>query len=351
MRTHRSDISMLGEYVRMLPYWILGNTLIALILVLFGMKGGIFQIWLFDQLIGLSIASTFFLSDHAMGFKKRWLTTLFSTAVGVGMGRLIFHWVGGPAIWRHVFQDWETGLRIAVLVLLIIVAFAFFFTSRAQVAYLEAARKEEELRRVHQENLALVAHLQMLQAQIEPHFLFNTLAHLHSLIESNPAQARNLLEHLNDFLRASLKHSRAGDSTLGDECRLLGTYLDIQALRMGHRLSWKLDLPEEWRALPMPPMLLQPLVENAVIHGIEPKLGTGRIEISASQVEGRLCLTVSDDGVGFSTGTLGQGVGLNNVRERLQALWGSGAELRIQAAGGGHEGVRAELWIPVTQGP
>ena len=130
------------------------------------------------------------------------------------------------------------------------------------------------------------ARLKLLQAQIEPHFLFNTLANLDALIGIDPARARVMLGHLNDYLRATLASARKERNTLADEFALLDGYLEVIGVRMGPRLSFSLDLPDALKACEVPPMLLQPLVENAIKHGLEPKIEGGRIEIAA-RAEGR----------------------------------------------------------------
>jgi sensor histidine kinase YesM len=173
-----------------------------------------------------------------------------------------------------------------------------------------------------------------LQAQIEPHFLFNVLAHVDALIAKDPGGARRLLQHLIGFLRASLSHARAEQCTLAQEFALLRAYLDIQALRFGNRLRFSLALDDAIANIVIPPMLIQPLVENAVVHGIEPAREGGEIALSARLVtrdEGeRLVLEVRDTGVGFGNdGSKGSGLGLTHVRERLSRLFDGDARLTI----------------------
>jgi signal transduction histidine kinase len=195
-----------------------------------------------------------------------------------------------------------------------------YFLNREHVAKLR-------LRAETVERGAAEARLRLLQAQIEPHFLFNTLANLHTLIGSDPARAQKMLEHLNDYLRATLTASRRDRGTLGDEFTLLSGYLEVLAIRMGPRLAFTLSLPEELSAIELPPMLLQPLVENAVKHGLEPKIDGGRIDISAALEGNTLAIRIADTGLGLgNSATAGTGVGLSNVRERLPA----GSTLDVQ---------------------
>jgi len=352
METIKTNAPLLGRYVRMLPLLIIGNTIIAVLLALSGMSGGFLRTWIFCQIFGCSIGSSCLVISHALKPRRPWIVILLGSALGIVIAKVIVALFGMPGIGGYILGDREAGLRLTGLALIFTIAFAYFFRSREQLNELEDARKEAELRRTHEENAALVAHLQMLQAQIEPHFLFNTLANLHSLIGTDPVRARTLLERLNDYLRASLDHSRSDSRTLGDECQLLRAYLDIQSMRMGDRLTWTLEVSEGLRALALPPMLLQPLVENAIVHGIEPKVGPGRIEIGATLAKGVLHLSVCDDGVGFSDDKLDHGIGLANVRERLQALYGAEAGIQILSNGAEHQtGVIAELWMPVPLAP
>jgi sensor histidine kinase YesM len=192
---------------------------------------------------------------------------------------------------------------------------------------------------------AVEARLKLLQAQIEPHFLFNTLANLHTLIGSDPARAQKMLEHLNDYLRATLDAARRDSGTLGEEFALLRGYLEVLAIRMGPRLAFTLSLPEELSGFRIPPMLLQPLVENAVKHGLEPKIDGGRVDVSAEKVDGSVVVRISDTGLGLGSGaTKGTGVGLSHVRERVAAAYGPQASLKIEKNPA--DGVTATVRIP-----
>ena len=195
------------------------------------------------------------------------------------------------------------------------------------------------------------ARLAALQAQIEPHFLYNTLANVVGLIGPQPAQARHMLERFIDYLRASLAASRAAQSTVGAELDLAAAWLDVLAVRMGARLSYRIEAGDDCRALPMAPMLLQALVENAVQHGLEPLLQGGQVTISASVLEGCLRIEVSDNGAGLA-GAQGRapkpggGVGLSNIRERLRSLYGAAA--RVQLLENVPCGITTRLVLPLV---
>jgi sensor histidine kinase YesM len=232
----------------------------------------------------------------------------------------------------------------------VVVAFAV----TAALALVERRLVREKLAALQQQKIAEAgqllaeARLRALQAQIEPHFLYNTLANVVSLIGSEPDKAKRMLEHLIDFLRASLAASRAEQATLGAELDLAAAYLDVLAVRMGARLRYRIEADDAVRALPIAPMLIQPLVENAVMHGIEPKVEGGEIVVRAHHAGGQLCVEVSDDGKGLVAAAPrpGGGVGLSNLRERLRSLHGAAAQLQLlenQPAG-----VSSRLLLPLA---
>jgi len=173
------------------------------------------------------------------------------------------------------------------------------------------------------------ARLQALQAQVEPHFLFNTLAHVKWLYRRDPANGRRMLDRLLDYLRAALPRVRQTTTTLGEELQLAHAYLDIQQLRIGGRLAFTIEVPDEIAQLRFPPLMLLTLVENAIKHGIAPQTGGGTIAIRAQVVANVLRIEVRDTGAGLREAS-GRGMGLSNVRARLTALFGSGARLVIE---------------------
>ena len=232
----------------------------------------------------------------------------------------------------------------AVVVALLMVA-VLTAGERRVAREIEAARQQEQI--AEAARLLAEAKLRTLQAQIEPHFLYNTLANVVSLIGSDPARARHMLERLIDFLRASLSASRAEHATLGAEIDLARAYLDLLTVRMGARLRYRIDVDDACRAAVIAPMLIQPLVENAVMHGIEPKVDGGTIVVRARLLDTSLCVEVIDDGVGLvpAAPRPGGGVGLSNLRERLRTLHGNLAKIQLLENQDG--GVTSRLILPV----
>ncbi|MFM7295199.1 MAG: sensor histidine kinase [Burkholderiales bacterium] len=202
------------------------------------------------------------------------------------------------------------------------------------------ARNEELRRQVESERLARQladARLRLMQAQVEPHFLFNTLASVQQLAEGKAPEAAQLARELIAFLRAGLAGLRDDSVTLEREFAMVAAYLAIMQTRMGERLSFRLNLPEALRNRAVPPAMLISLVENAIKHGLEPSTSGGTLSISAREVLGNdnttLIIEVRDTGLGLGAGmgtTPGGGVGLSNVRERLEAIYGERARLQIE---------------------
>ena len=191
-----------------------------------------------------------------------------------------------------------------------------------------------------------VAKLSLLHAQVEPHFLYNTLANAQLLTRSDPERADQMLGHLIQYLRHSLPRTEDEQSTLGAELERAVAYLEILKIRMGQRLAVQVDVPENLRATPLPPMMLQTLVENAIKHGLEPRTAGGTVWIRARRNEDEVAVTVADDGDGFNSKHSGTGIGLKNVRERLRLVHGGAASLVVIA--NFPAGVAATITVPAA---
>ncbi|NUO77087.1 MAG: histidine kinase [Lysobacter sp.] len=216
------------------------------------------------------------------------------------------------------------------------------------------ARRVAERRRNEQAQVAqtvtekelTVAKLSLLHAQVEPHFLYNTLASAQYLTRSDPARADEMLGHLIQYLRHSLPRTEDALSTLGEELERAQAYLEILRIRMGPRLSTQIDVPDALRATPLPPMMLQTLVENAIKHGLEPRSGGGTVWLLARREGDAVAVTVADDGEGFAAQPGGTGIGLKNVRERLRLVYDARASLAVVA--NFPNGVAATITVPAA---
>lgn len=367
VRPVRATRGLWQRFWRELAGVLLFNTAIAAMLWYIGFGGTFVQNLVFSQCIGIAI-TVLVDGGRRVVWRERapsigWFLLLVAVGctvgpvVGIATGTVL---LGLPmSMWRPVNGH---AMPIVLLIALIATAIGSYHGwSRARIAQLREAAAQQALREAAADKQLVHAQLQTLQAQLEPHFLFNVLANLDSLIASDPARARVLLGHLNRFLRASLAATRSELTTLADEFALLDELLAIQQVRFGERLRYTFDLPVECRALPVPPMLVQPLVENAVKHGVEPLAGgatvqvSARLERSASGV-GHVVLRVADDGAGFATNVTGHGaertggIGLTNIRERLRVLYGDDARLTLSE--GVPRGVVATLRLPVaSSGP
>jgi sensor histidine kinase YesM len=211
-------------------------------------------------------------------------------------------------------------------------------------AELEARSAETHADEESIERRVVEARMAALQAQVEPHFLFNTLALIGQLIETDPPQAARIHQNLIDYLRATLPQMRAkGSGTLGRQIDMSRAYLAIMQARMRSRLAVSIDVPHDMLSATFPVMMLQILIENAIKHGLEPKIDGGRIDIRASVDGQMLQVDVLDDGIGFNA-FAGDGLGLANVRERLRIQYGNRAQLVIEAPLTG--GTRASIRVP-----
>jgi sensor histidine kinase YesM len=313
------------------------NTLIAAVLA-FGIRPEetFWKDFVFSQSIGLSMYSLIGIPRHVLWgdgppSKKVFPWIIVSAVlIGVPLGQWIARAIlcqnnPNPEPWHA--DSLRTSFIIAMLAAL---GATYYYWSRGKLAALQRQAALDALEREETEKQVVRAQLMALQAQIEPHFLFNVLAHVDVMIARDPAGARRLLQHLIGFLRTSLSHARAEQCTLAQEFALLHAYLDIQALRFGGRLRFSLALDDAIANIVIPPMLIQPLVENAVVHGIEPAREGGEIALSARREGERLVLEVRDTGVGFGNdGGKGSGLGLTHVRERLSRLFDGAARLTI----------------------
>ena len=257
--------------------------------------------------------------------------------------------------WRQLFITWFLAFWFGVILTLPEPAIWYIILSFGVKVLAGGKRKAELVAKeataqadvATLERRLLEAQMATLQAQVEPHFLFNTLALIGQLIETDPPQAARIHMNLIEYLRSTLPQMRAsGGGTLGRQVQLSRSYLAIMQARMKERLAVGFHVPPELEYAPFPPMMLQILIENAIKHGLEPKIEGGRIDVSARLENGAMCVDVLDNGVGFSMQG-GEGVGLANIRERLFLLYGKDAELVIEMPLQG--GALASIRLPYLQ--
>ncbi|WP_373974875.1 histidine kinase [Chitinibacter sp. SCUT-21] len=321
------------------------NTIIALSLTVLEGPASFGQNLLISHCIGFSIGVLHYLLSWGtprMGWNWR---TPTSVILGVFLGFKVAHWLGAPDVFGYMLQKPEVQWRgFAFSLIVSFVACAFFVIFYHSLSYknqLETAKRQQ----AEAKQAEISAQLAMLQAQIEPHFLFNTLANIHSLISIDAPRAKIMLENLNDYLRASLSRTRQAQTSLADEMALIRALLSISQIRLGERLQYQIDIPDELLTAQLPPLLLQPLVENALEHGIEPAIDGGQITISAqlSPDAQNLILRVSDTGQGLKDSG-SSGIGLANVRGRLTTLYGEQGQLQLSP--NAPHGVIAQLSFP-----
>lgn len=210
------------------------------------------------------------------------------------------------------------------------------------------AVQEREVARAQLEAQLAEARLQMLKVQLQPHFLFNTLHAIATLVREDPARAEQTIEALSEMLRVTLAHHQTQEVTLREELETLHPYLEIEKVRLGERLTVEFDIEPAARGARVPHLLLQPLVENAIRHGIAPRRRTGRVRVGAAITEHALALSVEDDGLGMSTPERPGAIGLANTRARLRQLYGDAHHVQIHSQP--DVGTRIEIAIPLMVG-
>lgn len=266
---------------------------------------------------------------------------IVGTVLGTGFGSLLGDLLTGGNSAGLILDHPRRLLALLLVSLLPGIAATLFFYSRGRLAATEARAQQAQRE-------AAETQLRLLESQLEPHMLFNTLANLRVLIGLDPPRAQAMLDQLIAFLRATLNASRVGRHALSAEFARLADYLALMQVRMGARLQMRLDLPDALALAPVPPLLLQPLVENAIKHGLEPKVEGGRVEVRAARYGDRLVLSVRDTGVGLAApGGPGTHFGLQQVRDRLATLYGDQASLQLAPAGDAEGGVLATVRLPL----
>ena len=337
--------------------------------------------FVFWTLIGLSFAFQFYISGAKAGLEVSW-----KQAVSYALGDwYVFALLSIPVVWlagKFQFEAGRRALSLAVHLpaslifsLAYMVLRAWVGTWQSEASFTEAFQpllvktwhfnlliywviiavsfafgyygkfRERELRAAELEKNLVQAKLHALQMQLNPHFLFNSLHSISALMHQDVEAADRMIVRLSDLLRAALEKSDAQEVTLRDELKFLQSYLEIEQIRFGSRLTVQTEIPSDLLDARVPNLILQPLLENAIRHGIEPHAKPGRIELRAQQVNGKLTLDVSDNGAGVGdANAVSEGVGLANTRARLRTLYGEAH--RFELANRPEGGLRVRLTIP-----
>jgi sensor histidine kinase YesM len=312
------------------------------------------RLMVFSECVGLTLVACVLLLRRTRSFWRfkpmtRWL---FTGVIALPTGYFVGHQFAFLLLGEPLQMVGHLNISLIPIIFTLLVGGLGLhaYAMREQLAQEAAARSEAQ-------RLAVESQLRMLRAQLEPHMLFNTLANLRSLVREDVDRAESMIDQLIVYLRSALAASTTESVPLRREFAQLRAYLDIMSLRMGPRLTWRLELPAELEATVVPPMLLQPLVENAIKHGLEPKVGPGSIEVVARAMGAGVEIRINDSGLGLpaeeddepSAHPPGASYGLQHVRDRLQAVYGPSARLSLERRQ--PDGVSAVVFIPSDTTP
>jgi sensor histidine kinase YesM len=316
--------------LRAFSYTAIFNTIIAIFLTFLRFGGGFVKNFIVSQCIGMSICSCILIVHFLFKSAKPFIQVaviFIAMAIGSVVGVLLGTVATG--IGPSIFFQKYSFFQMIILGILFGSIISYFFISREAISATKTLVQEERIKRLTSEKKVAESNLRLLQAQIEPHFLFNTLSNILSLLETDLDKGRCMLEDLIHYLRTALSKTRGDTTTIGQEMEMIRSYMNIFKVRMGERLRYKVDVPDKINDIPFPPMLIQPLVENAIKHGLEPKIEGGEVFIHGEENEEILRLEIADTGVGFyEDGNFG--TGLSNIRERLISLYGEKGRLILE---------------------
>ncbi|NOX92167.1 MAG: hypothetical protein GXP18_06880 [Gammaproteobacteria bacterium] len=318
------------SFTQQLLLTIIFNTVIALLIYTTYPNNVFTRNFMVSQTIGLSIFGVFH-SVYYLRFRLQYhcnltlfwsvLTLMAGALIGVSVVFLLSADLMGSYT-KNIIPNLLTGIIFGTIII-------NYFSSRVRISNAESELQKHRITLLDGEKRMLESNLKCLQSQIEPHFLFNTLSNIIGLIDKNPARGKAMLQSLTHYLRATLEYTRIDSATLEDELKMVEAYLAIYKERMGHRLQYKINVPDTMRSISFPPMLLQPLVENAVKHGLESQVKGGYVNIVDLYKHDTINLAVEDSGIGLKD-EIGKGVGLANVQQRLNALYGEQASLSLE---------------------
>jgi signal transduction histidine kinase len=303
------------------------NTLIAVILTAIGFGRGFTVNLIFSQCIGMAIMLANFAAIPLFKYAKRSfhqvLLVMAAILVGATVGTLLGALANGVNPVNFLREYSAFFIQVVLIGLFFGVLISYVFISLGKIS-------EERAKRLEAEKNAVMTELQLLQSQMEPHFLFNTLSNVLSLIETDQDKARRMLEAFTLFLRTSFLTARNRTVPLQSEMDVVNNYLAVFEVRMGGRLRYRIDIPDELAQFPIPPLLVQPIVENSLKHGLEPLREGGEVSVRANLENRIVTISVADTGVGLRENSSGTGIGLENIRKRLQLAYGEQGHLIIE---------------------
>ncbi len=323
---------------------ILINFFIGFFINAIGFTQGLATNLIFSQCVGLSIfafvqATLLFSKDFSVLVKFVFINIaiLSGTCIGFMLANLI---TGQNELGKYFFEKWEEVFFSLVAGIVV----SNYFIARISLQDAQNKTQKEKLLRLAQEKSTLQAEFKILQAQIEPHFLVNTLSNIHSLMLVDVEMAESMLLSLTDFLHLTLSRIQKTNIPLSEELAISQAYLDIQQIRMGKRLQFHFKVDKQANDYSIPPMLIQPLVENSIKHGLEPMVNGGELSVEVVLLENKMCIKVIDNGCGFNN-CCSPGIGLSNIKERLQIMYGRSAQLLLEE--NDPQGVTAIVDIPL----
>ncbi|MYD44574.1 MAG: hypothetical protein F4W90_11895 [Gammaproteobacteria bacterium] len=311
--------------------WIIGTTIVfctVVATVLTFLNGAVWMNYVVSYTIGVTCMSTqMFAHRHRPQGWNREAITVIAGIVGLVIALALGGTLGAfdPLYFFRVdMTGFVVGGAACFVACFLILLMGYIRDLEEQR---DAARRDE----LDKERALAIAQLRTLQAQIEPHFLFNTLANLQSLITANPGLAKELLDALTQLFRVSLTYSRSTMGSIKEEMELVANYLNVQQIRLGERLHYDIQVQADLNEVELPPFIVQPLVENAIKHGIESASDAGQVLVDVHTEDATLRIQVTNSGNGISDEANAVGMGLANVRERIQSVYGSEAQLTIES--------------------
>ncbi|MDR3567076.1 MAG: histidine kinase [Syntrophobacteraceae bacterium] len=322
------------------------NTVLALLLTAAVNKSALYANLILLQCIGIIVFSVTLPALHLIKFKRlerQPVIVMTAVLASIWLIALFASRLYGKDILSFLRKEYAFAVQIAIFNVIFVSVAAYVIISRNKISTATTLTEQERNKRLDGDRKVAEMSLRLLQAQIEPHFLFNTLSNILRLLDTDPDNGRAMLVDFMGYLRMTLAGSRSLSTTLGQEAEMMGAYLNIFKMRMGERLRYSIEIPDNLKDIAIPSMLLQPLVENAISHGLQPKVTGGEISVRAQKTGEILRIDVCDTGVGFGNSGGGLGTGIGYVREKLNSKSPDGNRGRLTFMENEPCGVRATI--------